>query len=572
MADFHDQAKDWQEKYKRGDQRYGQLYCGHGLVLLTVPVDVEGSESIALVDAGALHIKVVSTTSRGSDVSILVRQEGNCIQWTHPNPQHNGCVNVAGSIGARQIRDPFFNELNQITQFVVSASGIATTIAGSSDNGPGVPDARSTFRVQTSSAGTHGSNPSVASANSPVIAPVPIPGICILSLATEWKSRHGGLSTFNRDLCCALARSGARVVCYVPHEDEEEVRRVRDETGVEIVVATDAPGLNDVSLLLQRPKLPVGFIPTVVIGHDRITGAASASLCRDHYPASKHLLFIHTNPKQIEWFKEQGDGNTATGNAEHRRQLQIRLAEKAHLVVGVGPKLYQAISNDLHAHIPPKTTLEFLPGFETSFRVASPPPANECFVLGRAEDADLKGLDIAARAMAKLLAAPHQAITPPPVLVIRGAPIGTGDDLKKELMQKTNLGANYLYVREYSSDVNVIQRDILSSALVLLPSRTEGFGLAAFEAIALGIPVLISDQSGLAEMLRTLVPEHAKMCVVHVSADSETDATLWERQIEFVLRDKPAAFARADALRNELVPHLSWQKSVHSLLKAIAAP
>ena len=124
---------------------------------------------------------------------------------------------------------------------------------------------------------------------------------------------------------------------------------------------------------------------------------------------------------------------------------------------------------------------------------------------------------------------------------------------------------------EYSSDVDVIRRDMLSSTLVLMPSRTEGFGLAALEAIALGIPVLISDQSGLADALHTLVPDHAKKCVVHVSADLETDATAWERKIDFVLSDKSAAFVRANELRNALAPHLSWQKAVRGLVEAISA-
>ena len=136
-------------------------------------------------------------------------------------------------------------------------------------------------------------------------------------------------------------------------------------------------------------------------------------------------------------------------------------------------------------------------------------------------------------------------------------------------MARTQLGANHLHIREYSSDVDVVQRDMLSSALLLLPSRTEGFGLAALEAITLGIPVLVSDQSGLAETLHALVPAHAKNCVVHVSADMETDATAWERQMEFVFRDKPAAFARANELRTRA--NLSWQEAVRDLIEAFSA-
>ncbi len=393
----------------------------------------------------------------------------------------------------------------------------------------------------------------------------------VLAVATEWHSAHGGVSTFNRELCRAFAKEGYQVWCYVPDARDEVLAQVKEEDGVSLLYAPREAHAHPDARLRNCPDFPAGTAPDIIISHDRITGPAATSLVENHFPNSKHILFIHTAPKQIEWFKEQGDDTTATGTGEVRRQLQISLARKAHLVAGVGPKLQNAMANELHALTPSKTALAFLPGLETPFRDASPPPANECLVLGRAEDADLKGLDIAALAMAKLLATPHQTINPTPVLVVRGAPIGTGDVLRNDLMQRTQLGANHLHIREYSSDVDVIRRDMLSSALVLMPSRTEGFGLAALEAIALGIPVLVSDQSGLADTLNTLVPEHAKKCVVHVSADLETDATAWERKIDFVLSDKSAAFARANELRNALAPHLYWQKAVRSLVEVISS-
>ena len=262
-------------------------------------------------------------------------------------------------------------------------------------------------------------------------------------------------------------------------------------------------------------------------------------------------------------------GTTATANAEARRQLQISLAEKAHWVAAVGPKLRLGMADPLRALGTPKTVIEFLPGLEISPPPASVPEANQVFVLGRAEDWELKGLDIAARALAKLLASNSLVLSPKPVLVIRGAPQGTGDALKEQLMADTQIGANHLHIREYSTDVNDVQRDMRSSALVLLPSRTEGFGLAALEAIAIGIPVLISDQAGLAETLQKFVPNHAKNCVVPTTTEREIDATTWERQIEFVLRDKPAAFARAEDLRQTLASQLSWQGAIRSLFESM---
>lgn len=266
----------------------------------------------------------------------------------------------------------------------------------------------------------------------------------MLAIATEWHSAHGGVSTFNRELCRASAKEGYQVWCYVPEASADEIAQAKDEDGVSLLSAPREALATQDARLRNRPDLPARTEPDFIISHDRITGPAATSLAENHFRSSKHVLFIHTAPDQIEWFKEQGDDTTATGTAETRRQLQIKLASKAHLIAGVGPKLQRVMANELHALTPPKTAFEFLPGLETPFRVASAPPANECLVLGSAEDADLKGLDIAARAMAKLLAASRQTIAPLPVLVIRGAPTGTGDELRKGLMQTTKLGANHL--------------------------------------------------------------------------------------------------------------------------------
>ena len=49
--------------------------------------------------------------------------------------------------------------------------------------------------------------------------------------------------------------------------------------------------------------------------------------------------------------------------------------------------------------------------------------------------------------------------------------------------------------------------------LCIMPSRTEGFGLAALEALSAGLPIFVSENSGLGDALRK-VP-HGSSCVVN---------------------------------------------------------
>jgi hypothetical protein len=44
----------------------------------------------------------------------------------------------------------------------------------------------------------------------------------VLVVAEEWFSVHGGISSFNRGLCTALAAIGVRVTCFVPSADDKE--------------------------------------------------------------------------------------------------------------------------------------------------------------------------------------------------------------------------------------------------------------------------------------------------------------------------------------------------------------
>src|SRR4051812_26337516 len=96
----------------------------------------------------------------------------------------------------------------------------------------------------------------------------------VLSLATEWESRHGGISSFNRDLCRALSSLGHTVICVVPTASLGETVAAR-EVGVTLVVAAEDLGLSEEMRLGAIRELPGGAIPDVIVGHGRVTGPAA---------------------------------------------------------------------------------------------------------------------------------------------------------------------------------------------------------------------------------------------------------------------------------------------------------
>jgi glycosyltransferase involved in cell wall biosynthesis len=361
-----------------------------------------------------------------------------------------------------------------------------------------------------------------------------------------------------------LAAAGAEVVCLILDAPEVE-RQAARAAGVTLVEATRTAGATGLTARLsRRPTLPPGFAPQVIIGHGRVTGPAAQALL-DDFPAAKRLHLIHMAPDEIEWFKP-GRDDDAGARAEERTAIELDLGRTAIRVVAIGPRLHQRALNDFHPYKVP-TPIRLDPGFDAENKdTREPPPGKplKVLVLGRMEDWELKGLDIAARAAG--LAVGRRGPTADPIeLVVRGAPEGTSEEVRKAVREWAGVPELGVVVRPYTADSETLSHDIHRASLVLMPSRSEGFGLVGLEAIVAGTPVLVSDQSGLGALLReVLEPEQASRFVVRMSGD-DRDCEEWGRAIGAVLRDRDAAFRRAAELRTQLGRQKTWAAAIVGL-------
>ena len=388
----------------------------------------------------------------------------------------------------------------------------------------------------------------------------------VLVLATEWKSGHGGLSTLNRLFCYALSKAGVEVFCIVL--DAEEVdRKVAQDGGVTILKASSIPGTKDTIALLSKkhPELPHDFSPMYIVGHGRVTGGA-ALLQKDHYPAAKRLHFIHMAPDEIEWYKHAREDDPGK-LGEERTTTELVLGMKADHVITIGPRLHGLYQTDFSAVGIEPFRLD--PGFDNANddnRVPPPGLNYRVLVFGRMDDWELKGLDIAAGAMGNLSTRRGRDL-PGLELHIRGAPRGTTDEIRNKVQ---NLAGKNLkvVVREYSSDLLVIEHDIRTASLVLMPSRFEGFGLVGLEAIVAGTPVLLSETSGIAALLKEcLKPEQVNRFVVRVDGDDVIED--WSRAIEVVLQNREAAFREVAMVKDLLKKEKTWADAINKLLREL---
>lgn len=404
----------------------------------------------------------------------------------------------------------------------------------------------------------------------------------VLAVGTEWASGHGGLSTFNRQLCIALAGSGADVTCIAIRPSEREITEASD-LGVHLVAARSNPGEDERQWLSRRPmNLYDDYRPTIVIGHGRVTGPAAARLAEDVFPGAQRLHFIHMAPDEIEWHKFDRDDArhgavSAAAQAEKRTQIELDLAQRATRTVAVGPRLYNRFLRDLGPYDCPPP-LRFDPGFDPVPDQRRDPPEGapwKVLLLGRAEDEMLKGLDIAACATGKAAARLRQMGLPGLELVVRGAKPDDADAIRERLRGLANALVDVV-VRPFTTDAMTLDRDLRSSSLLLMPSRSEGFGLVGLEAITAGTPVLVSSRSGLAELLKEkLDTEECARISVPTTGDvlsADMDIDEWALAIEAVLKDRNAAFRNASSLASHLGMRVTWFQGVSRLLADLKAP
>ncbi len=332
----------------------------------------------------------------------------------------------------------------------------------------------------------------------------------------------------------------------------------------------NSPGPSAGHTYFRRPEVPPKFKPDYVIGHGRVTGSEAVLVSEDHFKGSRRVHFIHMAPDEIEWLK--GDRQKDAGErAEERTVAEVEFCREAHCAVAVGPRLAGRFATELSARgLPPPLRLD--PGFDTQLSSPRSPPAGDLLrvlILGRAEDARLKGLDIAAKATGR--AAEELGRHFNVELFVRGAPRGACESLREKLQVWAPNQELQVVVRPFTADAKKIEADIASASLLLMPSRTEGFGLVGLEAIAGGTPVIVSRGSGLGQFLfEEIGDEQSGTMVLPVSEDPGC-VLAWAKAIVALLRDREAAFRSADNLRVRLSAAKPWRRAVRDLVAAIAS-
>ncbi|XP_067020794.1 uncharacterized protein [Acropora muricata] len=327
----------------------------------------------------------------------------------------------------------------------------------------------------------------------------------ITLLASEWKSTAGGLSTLNRELAIHLSQiQNVRVSLLVPEgacndEDKMEARSF----GISIRDAKKFIGLDSLFWLSNPPK---NHKIDVIVGHGVKLGCQVQLIkIQAQFQNCKWVHVVHTASEDLSKYK--GYSNPIS-KGEKKLWDEVDLCKEADLVVPVGPKLRKAYHRYLQSSKKDEDFFELIPGlFEREFEdlVAKQNPKDEkddfiVLLCGRGDDEDfeVKGYNIAVKAFAdQRLKGKRYS------LLFVGSPEGEQDKVRKRLLN-CGIDKKQLEVREFVKSRERMKDLFCEVDMVIMPSKSEGFGLVALEALSAGLPILVGSNSGFARAIEDI--------------------------------------------------------------------
>jgi len=395
----------------------------------------------------------------------------------------------------------------------------------------------------------------------------------LVAIATAWGPRHGGINAFNADLCMALAKrlgSHRPVVCVIIGPEEPAIQADAGKAGVTLI-ATGHAALDSGTIITALRKS--GFDSVAWwIGHDVTTGR-TALLAKEAMGQGQVALIHHMAFRHYAGHKH-GSG----AEAIRRHAEQEALFRQADRCFAVGPKLRDNLITMLDDGERRPEPAMLIPGLVEGVRSRKLGAPFRAMVFGRLsrEDDAIKQGRLAVAAMAEARA--HAMATAGTVASLRGprptidvvgidAP---GSETERSLLalseKRGGSGPPLVTAQPFLEDRAKLFHELAGAHLALMPSWHEGFGLTGWEAVAAGVPLILSKESGLYQLLAEETPGLETGCVYPVEVgghqpSDDDDENFTDKDVDTL----------KTAILNVAAEHDQRRKSADTLRKALLA-
>jgi D-inositol-3-phosphate glycosyltransferase len=395
--------------------------------------------------------------------------------------------------------------------------------------------------------------------------------LAVLSLHTSPLAQPGigdggGMNVYVRALTSALARAGVACDVYTRRDDPSLPPTIQVEPGLAVHHIDAGP-----PQLVDKDALP-GLVDEFTAGVlDHLQRSDPADAIHANYwlsglagHALKHKLGLPLLSTFHTLARVKADAGLWEGEAAARAEAEASIIGCSDAVLASCDveaeqlvELYGADPDRIHLVPLGVETAFFSPGNRDQARRATGLPRGVPLLLCVGRIQSLKGFDVAIRALG-LLEDTH----PDAHLVIVGGPSGVAGlvevDRLQTLVRAFGLGGRVHFVAPVAHEL--LSTYYRAADVVVVPSRSESFGLVALEAAACGTPVVASSVGG----LTTLVDDGVTGRLVE-----SRDAAAFADAIAAVLDDDVNA-QRMGAAASARAAGYSWPTTAARLRRLVA--
>ena len=394
----------------------------------------------------------------------------------------------------------------------------------------------------------------------------------IIVFSTSWGAHHGGIDSFNHDLCLALAtifierESEFKLVCILSENSHiNEENQEADSLGIERYIVPSNISSDFFVSHLEHKIFPDNKIkPAYVLGHDVHTGQRAIDLAK-HYGV-KSAVFHHMNYR-----------------AYQTNQIAILKQEKvlrgSDVVFAVGPTLENSAKSILNGFKDENCVIKVIPGISSRQVIATKPPPNfSAITLGRVnlENDLIKQIRLAVAGFRQAVLEEHTIKEKQPSLTVIGL---SSEDLDKaqEIFQESTKGKADGHVQviawPYENDRRILFDELKSKTVCMVLSWYEGFSLVGLEAISAGVPLILSKNTGLYHAIREDLEGEGIGCLMPVDISAGKDMLDNDlNQVKDCLREislnPDLAKSNAIKLRKKVAVNWTWEKVAQQVLAA----
>lgn len=398
----------------------------------------------------------------------------------------------------------------------------------------------------------------------------------IAFVTSAWGSRFGGINSFNADLCRATARArpDLTVYCVTSGATQPEVRDALTE-GVQLVglgEQTDGPLGEIFGWALSSWASQVRDL-SWWIGHDIISGPAVVFAAER--TGVRSAIVQHTDYASYGALKGTSGALLLARDALERRTLS-----RADVLFGVGPKLARAALDRVQTGRGKAQVQALVPGLPSIEPTSAVPHTFRAITFGRLADAmdRIKQGKLAVHSFGRLVHEVPDIVGADPRITVVGLAEEQLDADQAELARIAGEAAGRALAvigHPFTDDRETLFHALRTASVSLMLSVHEGFGLTGWEAIAAEIPLIITKNSGLYELLESNGGP-ALGCVHAIDVQgwhappyySPADVLAVTAALRDIAVDRGRAKRDAQTLR-QIVARYDWDSSALTFLDAL---